>query len=85
MVEVRLIRWGTRWVRNEVPNLLAGGTKAILAANAHGVEAIAFNPGSGVKGLDAGNHKVYKGALDPISLTTSGSNIEYGTGKERGG
>jgi len=58
-----------------------GGTKAIESANDIGVKAIVFNPGTGLAGLDTGEHRVYIKDQDIISSRVRGSNVR----KSRGG
>ena len=58
-----------------------GGTKAIESANDIGVKAIVFNPGTGLAGLDTGEHRVYIKDQDIISSRVKGSNVR----KSRGG
>lgn len=58
-----------------------GGTKAIESANDQGLKAIVFNPGTGLAGLDTGEHKVFLKSGDPISSRVRGSNVT----KSRGG
>ena len=52
-----------------------GGTKAIESANDIGGRAIAFNPGTGITGLNTGSHKVYVHEKDLIASRAKGSNI----------
>lgn len=58
-----------------------GGTKAIESANDVGGKAIVFNPGTGLRKLKTGGHKVYQNEDDFISQRVEGSNIV----KSRGG
>lgn len=57
-----------------------GGTKAIRAADNHGVKAIAFNPGAGLNPLYTGQHTVFHKTEDPISHNVEGDNISYSRG-----
>lgn len=53
-----------------------GGTKAIEAARGNSkTKSIAFNPGSGVAGLDAGDSKVFRRQGDTVSERTYGKNV----------
>jgi hypothetical protein len=52
-----------------------GGTKAIQAANRGGGRAIAFNPGSGVFGLDTKGHKTFVNSGDSISSRAYGQAV----------
>lgn len=54
-----------------------GGTKAIVKGNERGHHVIAFNPGTGVWELDAGDATVFKTEGDWISSRIRGNNI-YG-------
>lgn len=58
-----------------------GGTKAIESANDAGLKAIVFNPGTGLAGLDTGEHRVHIKQGDVISSRVRGSNVK----KSRGG
>ena len=57
-----------------------GGTKAIESANDIGTRAIVFNPGTGLRNLKTGNHKVYQNTDDIISKRVEGSNVIKSTG-----
>jgi len=52
-----------------------GGTKAIESANDIGGKAVAFNPGTGIRGLETGSHKVYIHEKDKIASRVRGSNV----------
>lgn len=52
-----------------------GGTKAIESANDVGGRAVAFNPGTGLFGLDTGSHKVYIHEKDKIASRVKGRNV----------
>lgn len=52
-----------------------GGTKAIEAANAINAQSVAFNPGTGIKGLETSKHKVYVNEGDIIAARTKGTNV----------
>ena len=54
-----------------------GGTKAIVKGNEMGHEVVAFNPGTGLWELDAGDATVFKTESDWISSRIRGNNI-YG-------
>ena len=60
-----------------------GGTKAIESANDVGGRAIAFNPGTGLRGLDTGSHKVYIHEKDLIASRVKGSNVTKVKGGSR--
>jgi alpha-beta hydrolase superfamily lysophospholipase len=57
-----------------------GGTKAIESANDHGLKAIVFNPGTGLREFGTRSHTTYIKKGDVISSRVKGENIKISKG-----